>query len=78
MDKVYVYSYRYMWQLKDSSDVCFKIVTDTEKGLSEFEDHLLAVPGLERCCKEYISQVDCSLMGIFTSLLNDNNSLEVK
>ncbi len=69
-EKIFVYTYRYMWQVKDNKSVNFKIVTDTEEGLSLFEKNLLALPDIERASKEYISQIDISKMGLFESLKN--------
>lgn len=58
-----VFSYRYMWQVFGSDSVCFKIVTDTEDGLSKFEESLLSLDGLEKAMKEYVNEYDCSLIG---------------
>lgn len=70
MEKIMVYTYRYMWQLKNSKGVNFKIVTDTIEGLSLFEKNLLALSGIVRASKEYISEIDVSKMGLFENLLN--------
>lgn len=63
-----VFTYRYMWKLKDSSSVNFKIVSDVESGLKSFESSLLALDGIEKCAKEYLHEYDCSLIGKFESL----------
>lgn len=69
--EVFVYTYRYMWQVKGNKSVNFKIVTDTEEGLALFEKNLLALPGIERASKEYLSQIDITKMGLFETLKND-------
>lgn len=74
---LFVYTYRYMWQLKGNKSVNFKIVTDTEEGLSLFENNLKALPDLERASKEYISQIDISKMGLFESLKNFEKEIKV-
>lgn len=68
---IFVYTFRYMWQVKDNKSVNFKIVTDTEEGLIIFEKNLLALPDLERASKEYISQIDIAKMGLFEPLKNN-------
>ena len=70
-EKIFVFTYRYMWQLKGNKSVNFKIVTDTEEGLSLFEKNLKAIPDIERASKEYISQIDISKMGLFESIINN-------
>ena len=75
-ENVFVYTYRYMWQVKGNKSVNFKIVTDTEEGLALFEKNLLALPDVERASKEYISQIDISKMGLFESLKNDEKEIK--
>lgn len=70
-ENVFVYTYRYMWQVKGNKSVNFKIVTDTEEGLTLFEKNLLALSDIERASKEYLSQIDITKMGLFESLKND-------
>lgn len=65
---LHIYSYRYMWQLEGFDTIHFKVVTDTSKGLSEFEEALLKLPRLKSAAKEYIQEYDCSLVGTFTKL----------
>lgn len=67
-DSVRVYSYRYMWKLKDSDKVNFKIVTDVFEGISRFESELLKIEGLESCAREYLHEYDCSLIGVFEKI----------
>lgn len=69
-----VFTYRYMWQLKDSDKVNFKIVSDTSEGLKLFEDSLLKLDNLERAGKEYLHQYDCSLIGLFTTIFGGNKN----
>lgn len=74
-EKQIVYTYRYMWRVKDSSQVNFKIVSDVRPGLDEFEKHLLALPGLESAGREYLHEYDCSLIGSFDKLFNEKEVL---
>lgn len=76
-EKIFVYTYRYMWQVKGNKSVNFKIVTDTEEGLTFFEKSLKALPDLERASKEYISQIDISKMGLFESLKNVEKEIKL-
>lgn len=78
MDKnVFVYTYRYMWQVKGNKSVNFKIVTDTEEGLTLFEKNLLSLPDIDRASKEYLSQIDISKMGLFESLKNYEKEIKL-
>lgn len=69
-----VFTYRYLWQLKDSSQVNFKIVSDVPEGLLNFEKQLLVLPGIVKCAKEYLHEYDCSLIGKFDSLLGGESN----
>lgn len=69
-----VICYRYMWQLKGSDQINFKIVTDVESGLKAFEQSLLALEGLERCAKEYLHEYDCSSIGKFESIFGGDKN----
>lgn len=69
-----VYTYRYMWQVKGSDKVNFKILSDTADGLKLFEDSLLKLDNLERAGKEYLHQYDCSLIGLFTTIFGGNKN----
>lgn len=68
MKKVLVFSYRYIWKIKGSSNLNFKIVTDTLEGLLDFEKKLLSLEDIESAGKEYLHEYDCSKIGVFTSL----------
>lgn len=63
-----VYTYRYLWKMKDSSQVNFKIVSDVKDGLKAFEDALFKLEGLEKASKEYLHEYDCALIGKFESI----------
>lgn len=73
MEKIFVFTYRYMWQIKGNKSINFKIVTDTEDGLKYFEDALKKVENVERISREYISQIDVSKMGLFESIYKSNS-----
>lgn len=68
MDKVLVYTYRYMWLVEGSKSVNFKIVTDTDEGLKLFEANLAKVPKIEKISREYICEIDVSKMGIYENI----------
>ena len=70
-EKIFVFTYRYMWQLKGNKSVNFKIVTDTEDGLALFEKNLKDIPGIERAVKYYISQIDLTKMGLYETLIKN-------
>lgn len=57
-----VYTYRYVWKLKSSNTLNFKIVSDTIDGLTSFEKQLCQIPDIEMACKEYLHEYDCSLI----------------
>lgn len=63
-----VFTYRYMWKNKGSSQICFKIVSDIDSGLKSFEEQLLALDNLESCAKEYLHEYDCSKVGVFEKI----------
>lgn len=64
-----VFTYRYMWMIKGNPNVNFKIVSDIETGLVEFEKALLALEGVEKVAKEYLHEYDSTLIGKFETLL---------
>lgn len=61
-------SYRYLWQIEGNESICFKIVTDTEEGLKQFETSLFALEGLIRASKEYLHEYDCTKCGVFEKI----------
>lgn len=63
-----LYTYRYMWKIKSSESINFKIVTDTEDGLMLFEEALLKLDGIVSCAKEYLHEYDCSKLGVFEKI----------
>lgn len=67
-EKIVVYTYRYMWKLKGSENVNFKIVSDTVAGLEAFEVELLKLDNLESAGKEYLHEYDVSCVGRFDSI----------
>lgn len=71
-----IYCYRYMWKLKDSASLNFKVLTDTEEGLLEFEKNLLVIPNLELAGKEYLHEMECEKLAQLVKLTSDN--IEVK
>ena len=70
-----VLTYRYMWQIKDSDHVCFKIVSDVPDGLKRFEDDLLSLEGLERCAKEYLHEYNCESIGKFEVIFGGDDEV---
>lgn len=57
-----VYSYRFMWRLKGSDNINFKIITDTKAGIADFEDKIKQLPELHSAAKEYINEYDIELI----------------
>lgn len=72
-----IYSYRYMWRLKGSDSINFKIVTDTLEGLKKFEDVVVKIPDLLTFGKEYLNEYDVSLVGCFTTIFGGDNNEKV-
>lgn len=58
-----IFTYRFMWKLKGSDLINFKVITDTSNGLASFEEALLKLQDLDSACKEYLSEIDVSLIG---------------
>lgn len=69
-----VYSYRYMWMIEGSDKINFKIVTDTVKGLEDFENSLKSLKGLTKAGKEYLHEYDINFIGKFIDLLYKEES----
>lgn len=69
MEKVYIYTYRYMWRVVGSDSVYFKVVTDTVEGLEQFENVLKSTVGILSIAREYLHEIDCSRMGVFEKIL---------
>lgn len=74
MPEVKVFCYRYMWQVDGNDSVNFKIVTDTADGLNLFESNLKKVDGIKNIAKEYLHEYDCSRIGVFETVLKEENS----
>ncbi|WGL30984.1 hypothetical protein [Dipodfec virus UOA04_Rod_618] len=55
-DDLIVYSYRYMWTLKGSDNVQFRIITDTQKGHDSYIKDILALDNLEHASRIYLSE----------------------
>lgn len=53
-----IYTFRYMWRLKDSDQINFKIITDTLEGLNQFEDVLKKQEDILLAGKEYLHEID--------------------
>lgn len=73
-----VYSFRYMWTSTDTKNVGFKIVTDTESGIKEFEKGLVKALNkkLVSLGREYLCEYDCEKIGYFekiSSVGGENN-----
>ena len=66
--KVVVYTRRYMWKLKNSDSVNFKIFSDTEVGHAAFIKQLKLLPDLEKASYEYLHEYDVSKIGVFVDL----------
>lgn len=67
-EQVFLYTYRYMWKVKDSKTILVRIITDTIEGLSAFEEALLKNESIYSCAKEYLFQCDVSRIGLLDSL----------
>lgn len=57
---MHIYTFRYMWRLKDSNQINFKIITDTLEGLEHFEDTLKKHEDIILAGKEYLHEIDVS------------------
>lgn len=55
---MHIYTFRYMWRLKDSDQINFKIITDTLEGLNQFEDVLKKQEDILLAGKEYLHEID--------------------
>ncbi|UPW41622.1 hypothetical protein [Peromfec virus RodF8_38] len=67
-----IYTLRYMWKIKGSDSVNFKVITDTEEGLEQFEEALLQFPDLVSAGSEYIQEYDCARVGVFNKIFNED------
>lgn len=57
---VILYTYEYMWKVKGSDSVKFKIITDVLDGHTQFIDMLKKVDNIECASRTYLSEVDVS------------------
>lgn len=58
-------TYRYLFKKKDDEQtIGVRYVTDTAEGLKSLEEIIRSDPDILSCVREYISSVDCSLIGI--------------
>lgn len=57
---MHIYTFRYMWRLKDSNQINFKIITDTLEGLKQFEETLKNQEDIILAGKEYLHEIDVS------------------
>lgn len=73
-----VYTYRFMWLVEGHDQINFKIVSDTEKGLAEFESSLKSLPGIVKAGKEYLHEYDVARIGVFTDILFSEDKKDEK
>lgn len=60
-----LYTYRYLFKKKDDNQtIGVKYITDTEDGLKALEKVICEDSDIISCIREYISSVDCSMIGI--------------
>lgn len=60
-----LYTYRYLFKKNgDVQTIGVKYVTDTAEGLKALEEIIRSDSDILSCVREYISSVDCSLIGI--------------
>lgn len=77
MKSIFIYTYRYMWRVSSNPDrINFKYVTDTVEGHDQFITQLRQLDGLEQCAREYISEIDCSLVSQIQSVYNKELSTD--
>lgn len=72
-----IFTFRFMWKLVGADTVNFKIVTDTEAGLKQFEEALLKIENLEGVGKEYLHEYDVSKLAVFQNIYK-RDSAEVQ
>lgn len=77
-EKIFLYTYRYMWKTKDSDRVQFQYVTDTLERLQSYEENILSISDLESAGKEYISQIDVSQVAFFNKIFGGVKNEESK
>ncbi|QXN75101.1 hypothetical protein [Microvirus mar26] len=68
-----VYTYRYMWKLLGSSDINFKIVTDTDTGHSAFIDQIKGLNNLESAAREYLHEYDTTKIAVVDTFFYPKN-----
>lgn len=70
-EKVCLYSYRYMWSVKDNEkSLNFRIVTDTPQGLENFEKALKSDDTIVKIGREYICTFEVEKIGKFEDVIN--------
>lgn len=65
-----IFCIRYMWKIKGDNSIKYKIVTDLAEGQTAFEDALKALPDLEKATREYLSEFDCSKLGVVDKIFD--------
>lgn len=77
-----IYTFRYIFKMKDSESLGVKYVTDTLIALETFEREILSSVDIVSCVKEYVGEVDISQTGFVTTvkaqLENEENKVVVK
>lgn len=68
MEKVVIFTYRYLWKVNGNDSISVKIISDVKKGHEEFVAHLLGLENLESAGREYLHEYDVSLLAKFETL----------
>lgn len=68
---VILYTYEYMWKVKDSDSVNFKIISDVLEGHNQFIDMLKKLDNIECASRTYLSQIDVSKYHVDEVLFKD-------
>lgn len=70
-DKIVLFQVRVLFSFKDSNDkINFKIITDTDEGISKFIDTLKGLENISKIAVEYLCEYDCSRIGEVKKVFN--------
>lgn len=71
MVNVILYTYEYMWKVKGSESVNFKIITDVLSGHESFVEALKKLDNVECASRTYLSEIDVSKYHVDEVLFKD-------
>lgn len=74
----YIYTYRYMWQSKNTNDICVKVLSGVPEEHARFIKSINESADVVKCTRVYMSQCDVEKLEQYENIKTENKQEEVK